>query len=276
MTRVIIHPGFHKTGTTSLQRFLEINADALSPFVRVVLKPEMEDVAKSARDCSNVTGARGLLRRSRVRAAFKSQFTNLLNRLSLEEGQILLISCEALVGRMPGRDKVMAFDAAAGLAKDMRDVTLNHFGPEVDLTFLYTTRQQQSWMRSAYSHLLQQSRFTLTEEEFAHKYARTGDLDTIISQIRKAISPRPLVESRLEVTSPQHFGPASALLQLLDLPTDVMDTLVLAKQLNTGLDEIEQARMRTFNAQDIDDGDLSLKKRRYLRKRRKKQRNMSQ
>ena len=276
MTRVIIHPGFHKTGTSSLQRFLEINTGALSPFVRVVLKPEMEDVAKSARDCSNVTGMRGLLGRRRVRVAFKTQFTNLLNRLSLEDGQVLLISCEALVGRMPGRDNVAGFDAAAGLAKDMRYVIRDHFGPDVDLTFLYTIRARQSWMKSAYSHLLMQSRFTMTEEEFARKYARSGDLDTIVSQIRKTIAPCPLVESRLEVTSPQIFGPASELVRILDLPADVLDTLQAAKQLNTGLDRTEQAQMRDFNARDLKENDLRQIKRRFLRKRRKQQRIMSQ
>ena len=132
MTRVIIHAGFHKTGTTSLQQFLEINAAPLAPYVRVILKPQMEDVASCARDCSNASFLGASIFR---RAAFRRQFADLLQRTSLKSGQTLLISCEALVGRMPGRENVRAFDAAVGLAKDMVKVAEKHFN-DLDLTFL--------------------------------------------------------------------------------------------------------------------------------------------
>jgi hypothetical protein len=34
MTRVIVHAGYHKTGTTSLQDFLHRNRAALAPHLR--------------------------------------------------------------------------------------------------------------------------------------------------------------------------------------------------------------------------------------------------
>ncbi len=264
MTRVIIHPGFHKTGTTSLQRFLEINAAVLAPYVRVILKPEMEDVASRARDCSNVSR---LGMHTVRRAAFRRRFADLLQRTPLENGQTLLVSCEALVGRMPGRENVVAFDAAPALAKDMVRVAGKHFG-DLDLTLLYTTREQASWMRSAYSHLLHQSKFTMSEEAFAKEFYRAGDLDTIISKITKAIAPRTPITSQLEATAPEPFGPASALLPLLDLPADVVAALEPAKHLNQQLDVFEKSKLQDFNAQDMTDTELSQIKRRFLRKRR--------
>ena len=264
MTRGIIHPGFHKTGTTSLQQFLEINAAALAPYVRIIMKPQMEDVASCARDCSNASllGSKAFRR-----AAFRRQFTDLLQRTSLENGQTLLISCEALVGRMPGRENVVAFDAAAGLAKDMVKVTENHFD-DLDLTFLYTTRAPDSWMRSAYSHLLHQSKFTMSEVEFAKKFHRAGDLDAIVGRIAEAIAPRMPITSQLEATAPEAFGPASALLQLLDLPAEVIAALEPAKHLNQQLDGFEKSKLQDYNAQDMTDTELSQIKRRFLRKRR--------
>ncbi|PCJ76907.1 MAG: hypothetical protein COA53_01460 [Rhodobacteraceae bacterium] len=264
MTRVIIHPGFHKTGTTSLQRFLEINATALAPYVRVILKPQMEDVASCARNCSNVSHF-GM--HTVRRAAFRRRFADLLQRTPLKSGQTLLISCEALVGRMPGRKNVVAFDAAPALAKDIVRVAGKHFG-DLDLTLLYTTREQASWMRSAYSHLLHQSKFTMSEEAFAKEFYRAGDLDTIISKITKAIAPRTPITSQLEATAPEPFGPASALLPLLDLPADVVAALEPAKHLNQQLDAFEKSKLQDFNAQDMTDTELSQIKRRFLRKRR--------
>ena len=242
----------------------------LCPAVVLELFQRQQDAAKCARACSNATGPRGLLKRRAARASFKKQFTQLLERIPLAQGQILLISCEALVGRMPGRDKVMGFDAAASLAKDMRDVVQKHFGSDVDLTFLYTTRSQNTWMRSAYSHLLQKSRFTLTEDEFTKRYARAGDLAKVLADIARTVAPCPVVESRLEITSPQAFGPASELVKLLNLPSELVATLTPAKQVNKRLDQFEQDKMRALNMLDADDEELDHKKRRFLRKRRKR------
>ena len=263
MTRVIIHAGFHKTGTTSLQRFLEINAAALAPYVRVIMKPQMEVVASCARDCSNAS----LLGLNTIRrATFRRRFADLLHRTFLKDDQTLLISCEALVGRMPGRENVVAFDTAVGLAKDMVRVAEKHFD-DLDLTLLYTTRERDSWVRSAYSHLLHQSKFTMSEAEFAEKFRRAGDLDAIVAHIAEAIAPRAPITSQLETTAPEPFGPASALLQLLDLPAEVIATLEPAKHLNRQLDAFEKSKLQDYNAQDITDTELSQIKRRFLRKR---------
>ena len=270
MTRVIIHPGFHKTGTTSLQQFLDLNANALAPHVRVIMKPQMEDVAKCARDCSNHAGFGSFLLGPIRRATFRRQFADLLVRSPLEQGQILLISCEALVGRMPGRDNVKAFDAAAGLAKDMAHVAERHFGSDLDLTFFYTTRSAKSWMKSAYSHLLHQSRFTLSEAEFLAKYKRAGNLDEITHAITKVAAPHRLITSALEETASQPFGPATDLLKLLELPEEVIKNLEAARHLNRKLTNAELDKLKRINSKDVDETELSLMKRRFIRKQRKR------
>lgn len=211
---------------------LAINETLIAPYAFVILKPQMEDVAKRARECSNVVGLRNILRRPFVRAAFRRQFAALLHRTTLETGQVLLISCEALVGRIPGRENVKAFDAAADLAKDMVAVVEKHFDNDLDLTFLYTTRSAISWMRSAYSHLLHQSKFTMSEVDFLHGFNRASDLDAILTQIRKAVAPHNVVNSELEMTANDPLGPASILLDLLDLPIDVAAKIEPARQHN--------------------------------------------
>ena len=47
--KIIIHAGFHKTGTTSLQQNLRANRAVLRPDIRLVLRPGMTALCESAR-----------------------------------------------------------------------------------------------------------------------------------------------------------------------------------------------------------------------------------
>lgn len=125
-------------------------------------------------------------------------------------------------------------------------------------------------MHSAYSHLLHQSKFTMTEDNFVQQYSRAGDFEPIIAAITDTIAPHRLINSKLEQTAPESFGPASDLIKLLTLPAEVVAELEPAKQLNRKLTRFEQDRMKQINAIDIDDSELGLMKRRFLRRRRKR------
>ena len=48
MPRFLIHAGFHKTGTSSLQRTIEQNAEALADPVRVITKDEASTLRRAA------------------------------------------------------------------------------------------------------------------------------------------------------------------------------------------------------------------------------------
>ncbi len=71
MTEVIVHAGFHKTGTTSVQRFLQANAPALKPHVTLGLNYQARDLIQTALPDTRIVtaaledqgGARGLVRR---------------------------------------------------------------------------------------------------------------------------------------------------------------------------------------------------------------------
>ena len=56
MTLVVIHAGFHKTGTTSVQTALTENAERLAPHLRVLLKPDFKPLTDAARACSVAPG----------------------------------------------------------------------------------------------------------------------------------------------------------------------------------------------------------------------------
>ncbi len=45
--RILLHPGFHKTGTSSMQHFLWVNRAALAPHAHVMLLRHVQAVAKA-------------------------------------------------------------------------------------------------------------------------------------------------------------------------------------------------------------------------------------
>ncbi|HAC50653.1 MAG TPA: hypothetical protein DCE85_15435, partial [Sulfitobacter sp.] len=50
--RIILHPGFHKTGTSSLQATLRANRTALKPHVALRLRWHMKDLLHATRGYS--------------------------------------------------------------------------------------------------------------------------------------------------------------------------------------------------------------------------------
>jgi hypothetical protein len=49
MTRIVIHAGFHKTGTTSVQTMLDANRRILGRRLRIYLKSDFGSLTKAAR-----------------------------------------------------------------------------------------------------------------------------------------------------------------------------------------------------------------------------------
>ena len=47
--RIIIHAGFHKTGTTTVQKTLRANREDLRPHCRIILRPGMVALCEAAR-----------------------------------------------------------------------------------------------------------------------------------------------------------------------------------------------------------------------------------
>lgn len=271
MTRLIIHPGFHKTGTTSLQRVLELNVELLNPYVRVILKPAMEDVLQATKDYSNYAQSgdfRDWAGRQYYARVFSRRFRHLLKSNAQLDGKALLISSEELFGRLPGRDGIQDYRAAPMLARLMQSAVLSVFGNSVELTLFCTTRQPDDWMQSTYAHLLQYSRLSMDFATFSKKYACASDLDKVLQQTVSQCGAARVHVSELETSATLPLGTASELLELLELPTETLQALQPAKILNVRLNDEDQTKLREMNSSDIDDEELAHQKRRYVRKQR--------
>ena len=241
--RVVIHPGFHKTGTSTIQRALRVNRAALKPYLRSILKPPLKSCCHAARGYSTWRDPITLHKfRRRFRAAL-SEVTDMPRRT-------LVLSAEELSGHLPGRDGLDDYSAAPILARVMRE-TAQAVLPEAELVYYYSLRAPDAWLRSAYWQHVRASSMTLDFDAYRDRYGPSAALDACVDQV--AGDGAQVHRARLEDCADMPAGPATPLLDLCDVPRDVQagmqvdtmnphlgdDVLQALLQVNRDIPEIE-------------------------------------
>lgn len=142
--RVIVHAGFRKTGTTTIQRFLKTNADALP--TDLVVSPRTE----LTRPWRKAVAAH--IERPQPRALEKAA-DGLRASVQSVTAQTLLVSDENLFGQSmvtaDGRD---IFDLAAEFLPMIEEALA---GAQVE--FVLYTRKLEPWLRSAWAQGVKRS-----------------------------------------------------------------------------------------------------------------------
>lgn len=220
---IVIHPGFHKTGTSTLQQVLRRNRAALKPYLRTVLGPQMPDLLHAARGYSTWRDPFTLDK-------FAHRFRDLLQRLGNMPKRVLCLSAEELSGHLPGRDGIPDYSAAPVLAAEMAKIVAQ-VHPGVPLSFCLTLRRPESWLRSAYWEHVKSSSLTRDWEDFATDTRAGADLAAAADRVAAAL-PCPLHRIWLEDCADTPLGPAARLLDLCGVPATVQATLVSVPRAN--------------------------------------------
>lgn len=235
MPRLIVHAGFHKTGTSSVQAFLRANRNVLSRHARIYMRPDLEPLCDASRSYSLKPNAAKL---GNVAIAAEAFFDTLDNT----DPRPILISTEDLSGYMPGRLGIQTYAAAATIAAHTGAAAYSTFGDNLDLTFFYSTRAPAPWLSSSYWQNLRASRLTDTAHAYATQFANAADFDAILADIAETVAPASVTTAALETTSSTPQGPATPLLDLLDISPDIHQTLIKPPSANVqsdlGLDDI--------------------------------------
>ena len=134
MTRVIVHAGFHKTGTTSLQDYLRKIRPRLPPDIGVYLDSDFPEV-----------GARAVRYGQRPYPWRLARFARALRRYlaGIEPHETYVLSWEGFSGIMPGHRRLTGparniHRAAIPLARAIIRELRRRFGPRTDITFYYS------------------------------------------------------------------------------------------------------------------------------------------
>ncbi|MGH1368168.1 MAG: hypothetical protein ACRBCL_06090 [Maritimibacter sp.] len=252
MTQIFVHAGFHKTGTSSLQDYLRTHRAALSDHVQIHLKEDFLEAGNLARRYGQKPYPHRRLRFARALRKYLS---------GVQDHPRHLLSWEGFSGIMPGHRRLTGpvrniHRAAIPLNRTIIRALRRRFGSDVDITFYYSLRDSDQWIRSVHGHLLRSIRLTEDETTFINGFSPPIQLDREAARIAKAIAPVRLETSWLRDTKNRREGPAAALLDLIDLPKDIRDTLPRAALTNAGNTAEMRAKCLEWNINIKDDHEL--------------------
>jgi len=235
--RLIVHAGFHKTGTTSIQKALKAHRAQLRPHVRIGLRPAMVGLCEAARAYSVSRSALDLGLVQYEAAELATDWVGATGTL--------LLSSEDLSGHMPGRRGLRSYDAAPKLVTAMV-AAWRAVIPDLEITFVYTTRTAAPWLASCHMQHLRATRITLAQEDYVRDFAASADLNDIVDQVRAAVPDIAVRRFALE------DGPFAPLLQLAGIPDPLWPDM---PHRNRGEPDSLRAALLAINRSDLSDED---------------------
>lgn len=253
MRRVIVHAGFHKTGTTSLQQTLRANRAALRPEVRLVLRPGMTALCECARAYSRSREDYDL-------GLVKYEAAMLVERLEDEDATTIVISSEDLSGHMPGRHGLHGYGAAPHLMRAL-SVAFKAAAPEDELTFFFTTRTPEPWLRSCYAQHLRAARMVWDEADYLKRLITSAEHGKVIDLVKRELPEQTVLDAAIEDHAERPLGIAEALIDLLNLSEERRTKLSPAVPRNPALPTDILNQLLTLNRSDLDDAALRKAKR---------------
>ncbi len=228
------------------------NRVALEDHARIIMLGGLKDAVRSSTRFSEHYNPLDL-------ADFRVAFFEVLSGLR-DRSIPAIISCEGLSGRTPGKKGIADYSVAIPLAAAMASCAEEVFGSSLSLTIVYTTREADVWLFSAYRHNLHGYRIVDDFETYRKQFRKAADSELIVAEIGRAI-PNHIVASRaLETVSSAPLGPASALLDFLELPARIADGLILPGNQNIGPDQNTKDELLKLNRSDLPDQDVKAAK----------------
>lgn len=253
--KIVVHPGFHKTGTTSLQRGALGLRDVLDSRLRMMFTADVRDAVQVARRYSVHPDSRRL-------AVFSRAFAANIATIDRLDSRPLLITAEALVGQIPGRKNVETYGAAPALLECVVAELHDVFGGDASITVCFTCRDPENWKRSVYYQNLRSTRITDDFETYWEKYNQAAKLEEIVSLTRTQLLGLATVTSIwIEEYRDMPLSSLGPILDLLNVKRDDLSAITPqnVQPPNAALHLLE------LNRSSLSDEKLSVAKRRLLR-----------
>lgn len=255
--RIVIHAGFHKTGTKSVQSVLETNRDALAPHLRIIPKSDLPDIQRASIRASVTDAPEALEAVQSVWAAFVAG-------LDADDPRPVLISAEEIAGLIPGRRGVTSYAKAPQILRAVID-GIARGQPGADPELYFTTREAEAWLRSVWWQNLRSTRTRYDFDEMANDLRAGADLDRQVRWIRAAVNPVPVHGTALDRCGDDPLGPAALLFDLLGIDVGVRAALVPARVENAAPRGGLEAVFLALNRCDLPDQPVKEAKTRLFR-----------
>jgi hypothetical protein len=216
--RIVLHGGFHKTGTTSLQAGLEAHRPALAGRVLVQtlqLTPELARATEAARAFSLRPDA-GLL---------QTAMADWVAGLPDPAAHDLAISSEDFAGHMPGRFGVPDYRAAVATIPAAVQALRGRF-PGAEVTVLMTLRAAEPWLKSLHWQLSIHPELMLKQRRFCKEFAAAAAFEAVTGPLAQALAGAAVLRlASLEGLTLRRLGPVEAVYDALDLPDTLRASL---------------------------------------------------
>jgi hypothetical protein len=236
--RIVIHAGFHKTGTSTVQQVLKHAHQAALPHLCVVLKSDIPELCAAARDYAARPTPAGL----KVFTGHAARCFGILD----DDPRPILISAEDLCGHIPGRNGRVGYPHARTLLAKLIDTLPAHTDPHVFLS----TRARTPWMRSCYAHHLRHAPMRMSWEDYEASQKDAPDLLDITDDIRSGLGAAAVSAMAIETSAPLAQGLLTPILDLLDLPPSLREPLTPTRSYNTAMPPDILAQFLILNRSD--------------------------
>ena len=245
--RIVIHAGFHKTGTTTIQKMLRHNNQLLRPDIQVVLRDGMVRLCEAARAYSVSKSALDL-------GLVQFETAETLQKFTDFSGTFLL-SSEDLSGHMPGRRALKSYASAPKIFNAIYSAAAEVFSG-VEVSFFFGTRASKPWLSSCYVQHLQATRITQSMQDYAMSYIGSAQLDKVVDATRNTVPHAFVVSSALEDCSLFKLGPLDPLLNHLGVPQLTKGKFDILPPTNTAPPQAKIDKLLALNHSDMSDTDL--------------------
>ena len=257
MTRVLLHPGFHKTGTKSVQHFLWSNGPLIWPHAALILPDRIRDLSRLAFACTRNPEPQFL-------GLLGDDLRAFLSTLSLarrnKPPRDIIISAENLLGPMPRGDGP-PYPAAVAILTEIT-AALRGAVAATEITIHLSLREQSAWARSLHAHHVRRltgPRMTDSADDLAAALARWPLRDLA----RMTIPGATVSATDIAALAGRTFGIAQPFVNFLRLPAATLDRLSPVPHLHRS-DPAVTDRMLALNRSALDDDGLEQAKRAFL------------
>ncbi|MEM5475599.1 hypothetical protein [Pacificibacter sp. AS14] len=254
--RIVIHAGFHKTGTKTLQATLAQNSVVLLPYVELYLQHGAM-VSSLSQAVLHFSGNRCKDTKANITTHARAFFS----LIDPDDPRPVLVSSESLAGHFPGSSGVGKYAPAPIAMELIRDAWRDVMGNADDFETYYTTRRE-GWLASCHWQRLKNNRSTISFDDYAAKYTAAADHDAIIHDLRVRLGDHAVHTRAIEDID----HPIDPVLDILNL-THLRDDLTLPKNVNISLDDDARAQLLELNRRKLWGDDFQAAKATILRTR---------
>ncbi|WP_163847368.1 sulfotransferase [Pseudooceanicola aestuarii] len=244
--RLIVHAGFHKTGTSSVQQMLRANRRPLSRALRVLLKSDMAELVAATR-------AYAARPQDLERALVQYEAARLFGTLAGDDPRTILLSSEDLSGHIPGRQNRLGYPAAPMLMRSLLEAATAAWGTVPETVVYFSTRAPDAWMRSCHAQHVRATRMTQSLADYTAWQRPAADLLDCVDAVAEALSDTSarILSAPLEATAESPLGPLDPLLDIAEIGPRLRARLSPLPPHNTAMPAEVLDRLMALNRSDL-------------------------